>query len=270
MKKSILAFAAFLVFTFTSLLFAGGLVIDHTCTDLSEIPAGDIEQVKNNANMLYAHTSHGSQLTTGLERIEDADSFYSVALLTGSLPDEEGAFCILHPGYLNPEDYFTYGPGRLNTYPAINFSMYSWCSQQNYNSQEDTQAYLDGMEAMEAAYPDVTFIYMTGNAQADGGTGYNRYLRNNQIRQYCQDHNKILFDFADLDSWYNGDQHTYYYNDIWIPLEHPQFDGDEAGHTTYESCELKANAVWWMMAVLLGEEDPPPDPPSNLHFEGEG
>jgi len=35
-------------------------------------------------------------------------------------------------------------------------------------------------------------------------------------------------------------------------VEHPHFHGDEAGHTTYESCEQKGKAVWWMTARIAG------------------
>jgi len=275
MKKSMETFSKiftglfiFFVLTIGSVQ-AEAIIIDHTCTDLSQIPSNYIGLVTNSAKMLYAHTSHGSQITVGMQRVEDSDSFYSVAIHANYLPDESGAVCILDPGFFNPQDYFTYGPGRFSTYPSINFSMYSWCNHQNTNSEADTQAYLDGMEALEAAYSHVTFIYMTGNAQADGSAGYNRYLRNNQIRDYCQAHGKILFDFADIDSWYNGQQHTYNYQGHDIPLEHPQFNGSQAGHTTYESCELKASAAWWMMALLMTGGDPPPDPPEDLHFEDE-
>ena len=76
----------------------------------------------------------------------------------------------------------------------------------------------------------------------------NRYDRNEQIRAYCRQNNKILFDFADLDCWYNGEQYAV----SGIPSEHPHYSGDEAGHTTYESCENKGRAFWWLMARIAG------------------
>ena len=75
-------------------------------------------------------------------------------------------------------------------------------------------------------------------------------------RNYCIANDKVLFDFADLDAWwYNPgtslwEQHTYSYSGYDIPAEHPQFYGDEYGHTTAESCEQKGRAWWWMAALM--------------------
>ena len=76
------------------------------------------------------------------------------------------------------------------------------------------------MGSLEAAYPNVTFVYFTGNAQSGIE---NRYLRNEQIRQNCRENNKWLFDFADIDCWYNGEQHT----ENGIPIEHPHYSNSE-------------------------------------------
>ena len=100
------------------------------------------------------------------------------------------------------------------------------------------------MNALEKANPKVVFIYMTGNAQKPS---HNRYARNEQIRKYCRENNKILFDFADIDCWYNGKQQI----SGGIPVEHSQYSGREAAHTTRESCRMKGNAFWWMMARIV-------------------
>ena len=92
-------------------------------------------------------------------------------------------------------------------------------------TEAEVQEYLDAVNLFEQQYPNVTFVYITGNAQANGEAGYNRHLRNNQIRDYCITNNKVLFDFEDLDCWYNGVQNYLFYNGEHIPIQHPDFDG---------------------------------------------
>jgi hypothetical protein len=101
---------------------------------------------------------------------------------------------------------------------------------------------------------------MTGNAQAENKAGYNRHLRNDQIRKFCRENGKILFDFEDLDCWYHNEQHTYSYNGHDVPSEHPRYHGDDGGYTTYQSCEQKGRAVWWMLARLAGWDGPETNP----------
>jgi hypothetical protein len=152
--------------------------------------------------------------------------------------------------YVTPELYWESESGLdmtryvLNNF-NVNVSLWSWCSQVDYYSESEVQNYINKIAQLEQEFPDVTFVYMTGNAQS---SEQNRYDRNNQIRNYCRDNNKFLFDFADLDCWYNGEQHT----ENGIPMEHPHFHGDEAGHTTYSSCEQKGKAFWWLMARIAG------------------
>ena len=42
------------------------IIVDHTCTDITFIPQSAIEAAKANLHIAYGHTSHGSQITTGM------------------------------------------------------------------------------------------------------------------------------------------------------------------------------------------------------------
>jgi hypothetical protein len=242
-------------------------IIDHTCTDLDQVPDSWILSVRM-LDSHYAHTSHGGQLTCGLEFIEAADAFYNCEIGYCLLPDVSGAWCIFDgqetEGYITPDLYWQTPAGMdltravLNNNPSICTSMWSWCTQCDYYSEAEVDAYLDSMSVLESEFPEVTFIYFTGNAQATGASGYNRWQRNAQIRNFCLANGKVLFDFEDLDSWwYNPgsgqwEQQTYSWEGQNVPSEHPQFYGDEYAHTTAESCEQKGRAVWWMMARIAG------------------
>ncbi len=248
----------------------GGLIINHNCVNISLIPLEWVEEAKRSVVVHYAHTSHGGQITTGLELIESEHEDFNVAIEYSSLPTEADALCIYDGNgdetYITPDLYWATPEGlartqaTLDNNPTITVSLWSWCTQLNYYSEEETQSYLDAMSALETANPDVTFVYMTCNAQSGDYEGYNRHLRNEMIREYCIANGKILFDFADLDCWYNGEYSTYEYDDggtvYEVPIEHPHYNGDEAGHTTYESCEQKGRAFWWMVAMLAGWNAP--------------
>ncbi len=242
------------------------LITDHTQTDLSLIPDYRIESVKLNIKLHYAHTSHGGQLVCGLSRL--SNSLFSYELLLGALPNVPGKLCVFDgqegDSYVTPGEYWETVTGMnktrsvLNNNPSINVSMWAWCTQLNYYTVEQVQAYLDSISQLEAELPNVTFVYMTCNAQETGSVGYKRYTNNEMIRQYCIDNNRVLYDFADLDSWwYNPsteewEQATYEYESHTVPVEHPQFNGDEVAHTTYESCEQKGRALWWLLTRIEG------------------
>jgi len=244
------------------------IIIDHNCVYLSKVPLNWIDSVKTNLKFHFAHTSHGGEILLGMDIIRDDDPFYAYAYQNGVLPDVQGALCIFNGQegytYITPDLYWQTSSGTnltrdvLNHNPEINVSMWTWCSELNGYSEAQVQAYLDSISALEAEFPNVVFIYVTGNAEEDGSYGYNRYLRNSQIRDFCIANNKVLYDFADLDCWwYNPateewEQNSYTYNSVVVPLEHPVFDGNDCGHTTKAGCLQKGKAFWWLMARLAG------------------
>jgi hypothetical protein len=235
-------------------------IIDHNCIDLSKIPQEWINKAKEMFKIHYAHTSHGGQITSGLQLLSNENSQLSFLLSYCSVPTSQSSLSMMDGQYIQEDSYCEtyitpdlyweseYGLNLtrwvLGNYD-VNMTMWAWCSQVDYYSQSEIQDYLDNMSRLEAEFPNVIFIYMTGNAQS---SDQNRYQRNNQIREYCKNNQKFLFDFADLDCWYNGEQPV----EGGIPTEHPQYNGDQAGHTTYESCRNKARAFWWLLARLSG------------------
>jgi hypothetical protein len=245
-----------------------GFTVDHNNLNIELIPSTVIDDIQQNIRWQYAHTSYGGQLTCGLEQTELSNSLYNVEIGDMVLPVTPDALCIYDgtegyyaPGvccqYIEPVGYWL-GQGIdwthacLNHNPTINTSGWSWCDQLDTYTNAEVQVYLDQITLFGQEHPDVTFIFFTGNAQADGAAGYNRHLRCDQIREYCEVNNKILFDFEDLDCWYNGIFSYYIYNGDTIPIQHDAFGGDQCGHVNILSATQKAKAVWWMMAKMTG------------------
>jgi len=218
-----------IVFVSACSVFAQGIVVDHTCADLDEIPSIWITAAQNTIQSHYAHTSHGGQLTYGIGFVEDDDPFYDCEIGSRYLPAVSGAYCVFDGqetvSYITPALYWETAAGLdltravLDNNPTLDTSMWSWCCQCNSYSEAQVQAYLDALTMLEGEYPDVTFIYLTGNAQGTGSGGYNRLQRNNQIRDYCAANDKVLYDFADLDCWWfnpstsSWEQNTYVWRD---------------------------------------------------------
>ena len=255
---------------------AEAIIIDHTCTDISQIPADWINQSKAMFNLSYGHTSHGSQIVTGMNVIKNpAGSLYWW--------DHDGTQdgLSLHDrtpsGDLGNPDRYTWesrtramldNPGNDR-----NMVMWSWCGQVNGNEAE-IQQYLDLMTELEADYPDVVFIYMTGHLNAGGAEG-NVNQRNNQIQTHCSIGDRVLFDFADIES-YDPDGDTNFmelyandncnYNggnwaDEWCDAHNDSALCTDCGcaHSKPLNCNLKAKAFWWMMARLAGWDGLPED-----------
>jgi uncharacterized repeat protein (TIGR01451 family) len=256
------------------------IIIDHTCTDLSQIPDYWIEQAKK-LTVHYAHTSHGSQVLSGLSWLETQDPKYDVAIRandTVTLPAATGALRIYDGNnlggldtYITPDEYWETAYGISRTESVANtgwfsFSTWTWCGQMSYYSDAQIQDYIDTMSQFETQYPSMHFIYMTGHTDGTG-PGDDLYRHNDMVRQHAQDHNKVLFDFADIETYDPLGGGPYLNNSegtcTWCAnfcASHPEYCPDLPGSCAHSSspaearlfCKLKGNAFWWMMARLAG------------------
>lgn len=259
--------------------FPGGLIIDHTSVAaFDQIPPQYLEAAKQ-LRLHYAHTSHGSQIISGILALEGVDSAYSVAVresATEGLPSIETPVALrIYDGnppetYIEPGDYWD-GTSGMNRTRAVaytnhyNFSMWSWCGQQSGNDAATVNRYLANLNQLETEYSNMRFIYMTGHTDGTNtpNTPDSLKYNNELVRQYARDHDKIVFDFADIESW--DPAGTNYPNtgspdgacnwcDQWC-TNHPsdcQNLTASCAHTHPYNCKLKAKAFWYMMARLAG------------------
>jgi hypothetical protein len=184
--------------------------VDHTCAKLDAIPLYAIDEAKAQLHIAYGHTSHGSQLTEGMSALSDWKGGTQYAWAGSGdgvliLEDYYGDFGGYGANDLGNPDGTAWAAATrsfLNErrHADVNVIMWSWCGQVAWASEADIDTYLSLMNALETDFPDVTFVYMTCHLDGTGAEG-NLNKRNEQIRAYCRQHNKVLYDFADIESF---------------------------------------------------------------------
>jgi hypothetical protein len=160
--------------------------------------------------------------------------------------------------------------------------MWSWCGQVSGLSNAQVNYYLSSMNTLESEYPDVDFIYMTGHLDGSGESG-TLNANNEKIRAYARAHNKILFDFADIESYdpdglvnymkldaddncdYDSDgdgNHDKNWATIWQTAHPDDWYDCGAAHSQPLNANQKAYAAWWLWARLGGWDGTPVNDPT--------
>lgn len=290
MKKIITVFSLAMLWGFQT--FSQAFIINHNSTKILQIPEAAIETAKQNLHIAYGHTSHGSQLIFGMN---DLIAFmngngYTNNLYAWNNGGTDGALDLhdeamsgdvgYYPDWVNNTRSYLGDPdpetGRgTGENEDVNVIIWSWCGQVASQSENSMISnYLAPMTELEVDYPGIKFVYMTGHLDGSGASG-NLNLRNEQIRAYCNDNNKILYDFADIES-YDPDGETDYM--ALMANDNCDYDSDDNGSldknwatewqnshavdTDWYECyaahsqalngNLKAYAAWWLWASIAG------------------
>jgi uncharacterized protein YjdB len=284
MKKTF----ALLCLILISIINYGQIIIDHNCTNLQGIPVSYFDQARTSLHIAYEHTSHGSQIIdgmTGLYNWKGNTYKWNNGGLNGGLDIHDHG--ITGGSDLGAPDWTSWAAStrsylKNSSNSDVNVVMWAWCGQVSSASESNINTYLNLMTSLESEFPKVKFVYMTGHLD---GTGVNGTLniRNQQIRNYCRNNNKILYDFADIESY---DPDGSYYLDkrandncdydsnndgspdrnwatVWQNSHTLNVDwyNCSSAHSQPLNANRKAYAAWWLFARLAGWNGLPPTIP---------
>jgi hypothetical protein len=287
-----------------NLVYAAPIIADHNAAISffnGEVPEEWVTEAKTNLKVIYEHTSHGTQIVSGME---DLDVFMGNTGLYdfnentrydfpegGYFWDE---FMSFYDGSTTPrydlstqEETWDVETRRFLDDPAnidTNVVMWSWCQILTHNVDQGADGYLEEMEALISEYGEggsepraatnpVTFIFMTGHVNGDGGESGPTYDQNQPIRDHVIANDRILFDFADiekydLDNNYFGDLNPAdscaYNGGNWCSEYQNSHDGSsnilngggwydcDSAHSYPVNANQKAFAMWWLLAKIAG------------------
>ncbi len=259
----------------------GGILVDHRCTKLPRIPRSWIELTKKRLHIAYGHTSHGSQLVTGMQGLVGFTKGFGGPLYAFNKGGRGGALDLRDRVLPGDVGYYPKWYDATRAYlknPAnkdVNVVIWSWCGQvSSYSAQAMVDRYLVPMEKLEKEFPKVKFVYMTGHLNI--WRYKNTKARNDQIRAFCRSRGKILYDFADIESYDPDGKYFPYANDNCDYYSAPggrrlgnwakewqsrHKEGVEwyrcySAHSQPLNANLKAFAAWWLWARLAGWPGP--------------
>ena len=145
--------------------------------------------------------------------------------------------------------------------------MWSWCQILGHDGDENP-GYCSNMDSLIAEYGPggskitggvrtvpVRFIYMTGHLNGQGEEGRTNEI-NNYIRNHCMANDRILYDFADIES-YDPDDH-YFLDDSANDECYYMVNGERTGNWAIEWAEGKV--------MMDGEDDTAHNEPNGGHY----
>ncbi|MBC8218884.1 MAG: hypothetical protein H8E73_10500 [Planctomycetes bacterium] len=249
------------------------IVSDHTCLEIEAdgslveiIPQAYLDQARQ-LKVLFCHASVGGTIMNGMVgrnglanenperyqigRQQNADATWFDA--------NTGIIDISHTGWpLNGSKILGFdnhirnlgygAPLRANV-AFMKYCYIDW--QPGTNVEQKWNEYRITMEALEADFSDITFVWWTIAVNTAGGAGDVREAFDNMLREYCINNGKVLFDLADIES--HDLQGNPCYDDIGAEGLYAGYAVDGAHPRGIGQLRL-ASAMWWLLARIAGWE----------------
>jgi len=239
----------------------GNIIADHTVVNrFTQIPDTAI-QAASRLTLLMRHASVGQNIYLGL------------TCIWGNFPDRRPAACgeffdlkydpsnwIFenrgNPGWPGKvEDFVTQVNQRSNDFEVLSFAvdyvdgLDSGDARPISDPEIFQSRFIDRLEALEADHPEKIFIWWTMSLPRLGHDNRDKF--NEMLRAYALEHNKILFDIADIEA--HDPDGNLITDDAGHEIIYEGYTNESrSGHLNEAGRERVARAFWWIMARIAG------------------
>ena len=249
------------------------IVVDHTCLEVEAdgslveiIPQGYLDQARR-LKVLFCHASVGGTIMNGMVGRKGLANENPERYQIGGQQNADatwfdantGIIDISHTGWplngskiLGFDNHIRnlgYGAPLRTNVAFMKYCYIDW--QPGTNVEQRWNEYRITMEALEADFPDITFVWWTTAVNTAGDAGDVREAFDNMLREYCINNGKVLFDLADIES--HDLQGNPCYDDIGAEALYAGYAVDGAHPRDIGQLRL-ASAMWWLLARIAGWE----------------
>ncbi len=248
-----------------SIASSGAIGAEHIVNHANADPSGLSQEVMDligDLKVYFAHASVGGDMSEGMASLHDSNPVrYQLSVVS-----EDGT----PPGTTVDGTFYHYARGNpgweakissFATYVANGWSSDTVDVAMNKLCYIDEEAswtvYRDSMLLLEATYPDTFFVYMTMPLTTDtGGAARDRHEYNENLREWAEANNKILFDIADIEAWSpDGVEQTFVYGGETYQKMYSGYTYD-GGHLNAAGQQQVAEALYTLYGRILTAPEP--------------
>lgn len=243
-----------------------GITVDSQSLNAADIPQATLDAIRE-LDIYFEHASVGGNISDGIDALAaENSSRYSIGRATWGESvdpadnldwfDSNNGFVDFgrgNPGFAAKVSGFEDNIQTGGVGSRVDVASYKMCYiDYNFSGYDNDipvafAAARDSMEALEAAYPSVAFVWWTMPIETIGDADRDAY--NTLVRQYCSANNKWLLDIADIEAHDGAGTHLtdsngyeYMYAD-WT---------DDGGHLDTDGARRLALAWWVLLARISG------------------
>ncbi len=221
----------------TAVAHAQTVKADHTTVNSDGVPDSALDAARE-LRMAFSHASVGGNIWAGLQALADADRSYD---FPNWRDNDRG-----NPGWQEKiTEFEAWVDANADDYDVF---QNKFCY---IDPDAEFEVYRDSMVSLADRHSDKVFVWWTIPLMTDNSDNGRREAFNQQVRDYCAQHDLPLYDIADIES------HTVDGEPVssdGVPAMDPDQSSD-GGHLSEVGASRAAHAQWLLMSQIASWDE---------------